>query len=382
MKIVYCLDSIRYVGGIQVVTCVKANALAAIPGNEVWVIVTDNKKGFMRVPLSPAVRLIDLDINYYEDDWRGRLYVLKGIIVKRRRHRKALRKILGEIKPDVVISVGQSEKYFLPSIAGKARTIREFHFNSRYRSIMTKGAPWYDRMQARIADFVDFQFGVRRYDRIVLLTEADRVENWSDVKGAITMPNPLTLENVSQSALDRKEIISVGRLGAEKNYESLVRACAKVFAKHPDWHLTIYGEGNMRDWLQRLATKLDISEKLSLPGTTTDVTEAYAGGSIFALTSHFEGFGLVLVEAMSAGVPVVAYNLKYGPSEIITDGRDGFLVPHYDEDALARALCRLIENPELRKRMGRAALEKAKTFSVEVITQRWMSLFKELANEA
>ena len=101
MRIVYCTDSIRYLGGIQRVTVTKANALAAIPGNEVWIVVTDNREGILATPLSPHVKLVDLKIDYYADDQISKLHVLKGIFVKRRRHRKLLGRLLDGIKPDV-----------------------------------------------------------------------------------------------------------------------------------------------------------------------------------------------------------------------------------------------------------------------------------------
>ena len=113
MKIAYCLNSIRYLGGIQKVTVVKANALSEIPENEVYIIVTDNKEGVLLEPLSPKVKLIDLDINYYEDDYKSRWNVLKGIFIKRREHKKRLTSVLKEIQPDIAISVGQSEKNML-----------------------------------------------------------------------------------------------------------------------------------------------------------------------------------------------------------------------------------------------------------------------------
>ena len=131
MKIVYCLNSIRYLGGIQRVTVVKANALADLENNEVYIVVTDNKNGIITEPLSSKVHLIDLDINYYEDDYKSRWNVLKGIFIKRREHKKRLASVLNEIQPDIVISVGQSEKNMIPSIKGQWKTIREFHYTNR-----------------------------------------------------------------------------------------------------------------------------------------------------------------------------------------------------------------------------------------------------------
>ena len=94
MKIVYCVDSIKYLGGIQRVTIVKANALASIPSNDVYIVVADNKSGVMLSPLSDKVHLVDLNVNYYEDDWKSKFYVIKGIIIKRKEHKKKLKAFL------------------------------------------------------------------------------------------------------------------------------------------------------------------------------------------------------------------------------------------------------------------------------------------------
>ena len=124
MKIAYCTDSICYAGGIQRVTIAKANKLAL--KNEVWIIVTDNKDKPV-FPLSTKVHLVNCDINYFEDDWKSRFYILKGIIYKRKQHKKRLKEILNQIQPDIVISTGTSEKNFLPylSVSSHPVFIRE-----------------------------------------------------------------------------------------------------------------------------------------------------------------------------------------------------------------------------------------------------------------
>ena len=137
MKIAYCTDSICYAGGIQRVTIAKANKLAL--KNEVWIIVTDNKDKPV-FPLSTKVHLVNCDINYFEDDWKSRFYILKGIIYKRKQHKKRLKEILNQIQPDIVISTGTSEKNFLPylSVSSHPVFIREIHSNKNYRSYMPK----------------------------------------------------------------------------------------------------------------------------------------------------------------------------------------------------------------------------------------------------
>ena len=105
------------------------------------------------------------------------------------------------------------------------------------------------------------------------------------------------------------------------------------------------------------------------------------GSSMLVMTSKFEGFGVVLIEAMSVGLPVVSYACPCGPKDVITNGKDGFLVPPEDEMVLAERLCSLIENDSMRREMGQEALENVKRFSIETVVAQWMDLFRKLVEE-
>lgn len=379
MKIVYCLNSIRYLGGIQRVTVVKANALAEIEGNEVYLIVTDNKNGIITEPLSPKVHLIDLDINYYEDDYKSHWNVLKGIFIKRREHKKLLTSVLNEIQPDIVISVGQSEKNMIPSIKGKWKTIREFHYTKDYR--FNHAHSIFDKILAYWGNIYDYSFKIKKYDHIVTLTQEDKNTNWKGWENVSVIPNPSTFQTNETSTLNEKKVISVGRLATPKNYASLIRAFKNVADKHPDWILEIYGDGPQEVELKSLITQLNLEKHVFLKGFSSNVKEVIINASIFALSSVFEGFGLVIVEAMACGLPVVSYACPCGPKDIITEGKDGFLVNVNDEVTLANQINVLIENEKLRKQMSDAAKIKADQYNIENITSMWMNLFNSLNNK-
>lgn len=379
MRIVYCLNSIRYLGGIQRVTVVKANSLTDLEGNEVYIVVTDNKNGVITEPLSSKVHLIDLDINYYEDDYKSRWNVLKGIFIKRREHKKRLASVLNEIQPDIVISVGQSEKNMIPSIKGKWRTIREFHFVKDYRLRQAKS--FFDKILAWGGNWYDFSFKIKGYDHIVTLTHEDKAMNWKGWKNVSVIPNPSTFQTDKTSTLNEKKVISVGRLTPQKNYASLIRAFKYVADKHPDWTLEIYGDGTQEMVLKSLIDKLNLKKHVFLKGFSSNVKEVMTNASIFALSSIFEGFGLVIVEAMACGLPVVSYACPCGPKDIITEGKDGFLVNVNDEIDLANKINLLIEDEELRQQMSNAAIIKAEQYSINNITSMWMLLFTTLHNE-
>lgn len=376
MKIVYCLNSIRYTGGIQRVTVVKANALAEIEGNKVYIVVTDNKEGVVVQKLSPKVTLIDLDVNYYTDDWKSRLHVLKGIFVKRREHKKKLSQVLNRINPDIVVSVGQSEKYLLTSIHGKWHTVRELHYCTTYRKQLAYST--FGKVMANIGDLYDYKYKIRKYDSIVLQTNENMNTNWKANPRLLVIPNPVSFTTEAVSTLQNKRIIATGRLTQLKNFSSLIRAFKQVAEKHSDWMLEICGDGEQRTMLQQQIENSGLHKNVLLCGYTSNVQSEMLNASILVCSSLFEGFGLVITEGMMCGLPVVSYDCPCGPRDIISEGVDGFLVFVNDETAMANRICQLIENEELRQRMGRMAKEKAQQYRLEKIIPQWMDLFNKL----
>ena len=376
MKIVYCIDSLNGIGGIQHVTLVKANALAEYDSNTVWILFADHS-GNLNFPLSPKVHTFDLNINYYEDDWKSRWHVLKGILIRRRKHKRALKKVLNKIQPDIVISVGQSEKNLLPTIRGKWATVREFHYARNYRRLVA--CTLFDRLLSICGDCID-GFVLKKYDWIVALTQEDKERNWQQWETVSVIPNPVTL-SPSHTSLCSSTILTAGRLTYQKNAASLIRAFSVVTKRFPEWSLDIFGDGEEREYLSSLIADLGLFENVHLMGNCSKIQDILPRYSLFALSSRFEGFGLVLVEALSCGLPVVSYACPCGPKDIVRDGIDGFLVPEGDETLLAERICQLIEDDNLRRKMGAAARERAKDFSLEKVIPMWTSLFEELIKE-
>ena len=382
MKIAYCLNSISHIGGIGKIAIIKANALSEIIGNEIFIIVTDHDmKSNLTAQLSADVRLVNLDVNYYKDDWKSRWHVMKGIFIKRRLHKKRLAKVLNEIQPDVVISLGQAEKYMLPEIKGNWVKIREMHYPKDFRRFAASSRSVFYKISAKLSDIYDYCYKIGQYDQVVILTQEDKALNWKRTEKVSVIPNPLTFYNKNISMLDTKKVIAVGRLAAQKNFSSLIRAFRSVTDYHPDWILEIYGEGNERIILQKQITRLHLENNVYLCGNTSDVQSNICNSSIFVLSSIYEGLPLVMLEALSCGLPVVSYDCPCGPKDIITDGTDGFLVPTGDEQILAEKICYLIENPNIRTQMGTAALKKSENYHIDKIIPMWMSLFERLIAE-
>jgi glycosyltransferase involved in cell wall biosynthesis len=173
-----------------------------------------------------------------------------------------------------------------------------------------------------------------------------------------------------------KRVLFVGRFEEQKNIGELISIWQLVHSKHPDWKLDLYGDGAQWEKYKQEADALNINIEVHKP--SSQIMDVYRRSSIFVLLSLYEPFGLVIPEAMSCGLPVVTYDSPYGPSSIISDGEDGFLIPMHGCQAFADRVCQLIEDQELRQSMGKHAIESSRRFSADKIMPMWKQLFEKL----
>lgn len=368
-------------GGIERVTIAKANALADIIGNQVFIIVTANN-GNPVLSINPKINIINLNVNYGEDFGKNRLQVYQILLKKRKEHKQKLLTVINDIKPEIIISTNQSEKNFIKTLNINYHPIiiKEIHFCTNYRLIEAKTP--FQKLIARIGHFYDYNWNMKGINQIVLLTNEDRELHWKNSNKVSVIPNPITSQSpYPPSTTKEKRVIAAGRLTHQKNFHSLINTWKQVVMKHPDWILEIYGEGNERNNLKNQITRLNLEKHVLLKGKTPDIYRAMSSSSIFILSSIYEGFGLVIVEAMSCGLPIISYACPCGPKDIITDGKDGFLVPCYNEEILTQKICYLIENEKKRQNMGLNAIEKAQKYQTNIIIQQWMNLFQKLVNK-
>jgi glycosyltransferase involved in cell wall biosynthesis len=221
----------------------------------------------------------------------------------------------------------------------------------------------------------------RRLDVTVLLTEHDRAsfrEALGPEPALATIPNAVPALPGAAADLGCRVVVAVGRLTPQKGFDRLLRAFAQITPQHPEWTLRICGGGRLRPELEALAAELGITANVTFLGPVRKIERELARASIFALSSRFEGFGMVIVEAMSKGLPVVSFDCPRGPAEIINHGRDGLLVPNGDVAGFTDALRELIEDPERRARLGAGALETAQGYDIGSVGERWERLLSEV----
>jgi glycosyltransferase involved in cell wall biosynthesis len=222
-----------------------------------------------------------------------------------------------------------------------------------------------------------------RLDALTVLTDRDRADYERVLDGRTRLaqiPNAVPPLGGERAELVAPVIVAAGRLTGQKGFDLLIEAFAPLAAEHPDWSVRIYGNGPMRPALRRQILERELYGHVFLMGPTLHLGEALSEASVFALSSRFEGFGMVIVEAMSKGVPVVAFDCPRGPGEIVHDGRDGLLVPNGDVPAFTAALRELIEDPERRRALGAGALETAEAYSIDAIGARWDALLADLGD--
>jgi glycosyltransferase involved in cell wall biosynthesis len=220
-----------------------------------------------------------------------------------------------------------------------------------------------------------------KLDAFVVLTDGHREQYRQHLKGKgriEVIPNTVREMEGPPADLTSKTIFTAGRFFYQKGFELLIDAYAPLAAEHPDWHVRICGHGKLQKAHEEQIARLGVGDAISLEPPTSRIGEDMAAASIFVLSSRFEGFPLILLEAMSKGMAVVAYDCPTGPAEIIRDHENGLLVPAEDVEGLRAALREMIESEELRRRCAPAAVETAERFKMHAIGPRWDALLDDL----
>lgn len=363
MKVVYCIQDICRLGGMERVLSKKVNYLAQ-HGYDVMIITTDQQGKSSYYSLDDRIVLFDLDINYSlsKNRWEYHKCIVK--------HKARLTVLLYKLQADIVISMFGQETEFLPSIKDGSKKILELHYT--YSVVM----PHLSGLRGLYHNYKNRKRAknIKKYDRFIVLTQEDK-NSWKGFDNIDVIPNSQTFDCNQPAKLENRRVIAVGRYHAVKGYDRLIQAWSLVNQECKDWTLHIVGEGTLRKNLQAQIDRLGLDQYVFLDGASQNIKNEYLSSSILALTSFYEGFGLVILEAMTCGVPVVSFSCPCGPKDLIVDGKNGFLVSNGDISELANRLLFLIRHSSERKKMGEEAHTSAKRFSEDKVMLQWMTLF-------
>lgn len=376
MKIIYCTHSTYNPGGMERVLLNKVTYLSALPEWEVSVVTTDQHQRPSFYPFPEKVRMTDLEINYSDDNDKGIWKKITSYLRKRKEHKRKLTALLLKEKPDIVVSLYPSESSFIPDIKDGSKKVLELHFNKFFRiqygrmGIIGLIDRWRTRQDERI---------VRRFDKFVVLTNEDK-GYWGGLPNIEVIPNAAIHVSKNYSEVKNKRVIAVGRLDYQKGFDRLIQAWKLVqhTGRFSDWKLDIFGQGEWREMLQQMIDKQGLQNTVKINPPTNAILNEYVHSSLLVMSSNYEGFGMVLVEAMSCGVPVISFDCKCGPKDIIQPGINGLLVPNGDIQALAYAMMVMMSDEAYRKMLSQNARKVVDTYSEQAVMSQWIRLFTSI----
>jgi glycosyltransferase involved in cell wall biosynthesis len=378
MKIIYIYTAFTTKGGADRVIIGKANYLSE-HGFDIT-IITDSQNGRkFAFPIAPNVKHIDLPIDFgkeykYNLFFRGFLY----FFLMKKYRRELTSAIIAE-KPDIVISTMGRELDFLTSIKDNSIKIGEAHTTKDHlRSLHLmeqRGFPY-----NCIAKFwrKKMENNASKLNALVVLTKEDEKSWKSTVKNTFVINNSLPFYPSEISTCKNKQAIIVGRYNDAKGYTYLIDAWKTVYKTHPEWIINIYGSGEYKEAIKKKIKEYQLEKVMIMHEPTDDIMNKYLSSSIYVLSSKYEGFPMVLLEAMACGVPCVSFDCPYGPRNIINNGVDGILVEYLNSTKLAESICMMIEDEKRRKLIGANARKNVIKFSQENIMKQWVILFETL----
>ncbi|MBB3862567.1 glycosyltransferase involved in cell wall biosynthesis [Novosphingobium hassiacum] len=348
-------------GGSEHVVTFNANRLAA-KGYRVHIVSCEAQGSTPYYPCDEAVRIHYLGVPVSQ---RGKLRELFAILGRVR----ALRRMLIQLEPDLVISfLTRTNVIAVAAAQGLGLPVIVSERNNPQRQ--RPGPVW--RALRRITYARAFGLVTMTRGAMAYFPKAMRRRGW-------VIPNMADWQHYKPSkASAQPRLTAVGRLTGQKGFDLLIEAFAATAPDHPDWRLSIWGEGADRAALEQQARALGMADRIDLPGVSKSPGSWIETADAFVLSSRFEGWGLVLGEAMAAGLPCVSFDCPFGPSDMITHGVDGLLVPDGDVSALAAALSQVMGDPALRDRLGASATNAAERFAPERIGARWEAMINQV----
>ena len=374
MRLLYVTDTVAIWGGLERILVEKMNYLAEEYGYEVYLSTSSQGNHPFPYSLSPKVHYQDLNVLFYQQ-YKYKLFRRLFCRWKYlRQYKNRLRKQIVIIKPDIIIYVRLYLIKILLDVKGNAPLLIESHSGCRSYKY------YVDSFVQRLKEnrYVSLS---KKAQHIVALTEGDACE-WKHInRNVVVIPDFVHLNKTGRySDCQAKSVIFVGRFSRQKDIRSLFFIWKEVHDIHKDWLLHIYGGfGEQYEQLRPFVERPEFNVFVHNP--TSLIIKEYLKSSMLLMTSLTEPFGLVLPEAMSCGLPVVAFDCPYGPADIITDGVDGFLIKDRNISEYVDKVCMLIEDVSLRRKMGAAGVLSSQRYDPCHIMPKWKQFFERINSE-
>lgn len=361
MKIAYLIEDFAVKGGAERIVAQKANHLSADYGHDVTIVSIYHDERPPAYPLK-GVNIISLNVPFTVKNTniiRKTLSRTRVLMQAATRFNKAM----NTLQPDIIFFTLSLGALLLPLYRGKARRIYESHLARKFTPYNTF-----------------FKLTELKSDAIVCLTSGDAKE-YKTARRIEVIPNFIDKPKSCVKDYAVKRAVAVGRLEHQKGFDRLINCWKAAIETHPGWQLDIYGEGPLRDELQRQIDSFRLQEIIKLRGTCADMADRYAQYSLHLMSSRHEGLPMTLLEAQAAGLPSVTFDYEYGAADIVTDGVNGFLVPQNDTKTFTNRLVQIMDSEDLRAKFGTEAKETAKAFFTENIMWKWQKLIQETLNK-
>lgn len=362
MRLLYVTNKISGSGGLERVLSIKTSYFADFFDYDIHILTFNDNQGDTFFHFNKKITRHNEEaagnpINYLSNYYKG------------------IKRIAKTINPDIVVVCDDGIKgFYIPFVIKGIPTIYERHV-SKVVAQGEKKISWITRFTTKFK-YALMNFGGKKYTSFVVLTQGNLNEwNFPSLK---VIPNPLPQFPDYISDLGNKNVIAVGKHCYQKGYDRLLKVWQSVSKRHPDWTLSIYGEFNPHHRLDQWVKELSIENTVKLFPPVKDIQKHFLNSSIHVLSSRYEGFGMVIIEAMSCGVPSISFDCPHGPSDIISNGVNGLLVENADLDGFSRALCKLIENDSLRFQMAQRAKKDIEKYKIENVALKWKELFESL----
>lgn len=375
MRLLYIVNAVAVHGGLERILIDKVNWLAEKSDHEIHVVTFDQGNHLLAFPLHPNVDFCDIDVSIH------RIYQYSGIkrlLYGHKLHNlllKRLKQTIKGINPDIIFCLQKNHINDIVHSAGCTPIVFESH-SSRKGGLLEALTLW-KKIKALFNE-KSYEYSIKKVKCVVALTQGDAIE-WQNVnQNVVIIPNVVHLNHTGRnSCLIEKKVVFVGRYAAQKDIGSLLSIWQIIHFRHPDWQLDIYGGygPELDKWFDIVGVQ---QANVFAHHSVSDLSAIFLHSSMLLLTSLYEPFGLVIPEAMSYGLPVVSFDCPYGPADIITHGVNGFLVKGRNIDLFANYVCQLIEDEQLRVKMGEAASMSSQRYDADIIMPKWLTLFDDL----